>query len=137
MWLTRRSRICGQNAFWGILYHEQQVIACCKTHSDYGPPKMSLKLTVQNSQIHSHCLPLRRKYAPEVKAAKGLKRCRAMPGKSQGSFQPRLHCPIDPCADRSHEKHLCLDHKNPDLTQWVERKSHPVVKAITFFLLVI
>ena len=29
-----------------------------------------------------HCLPLWRKYAPEVKAAKGLKRCRA---KSQGS----------------------------------------------------
>ena len=29
---------------WGILLHEQQVIACCQTHSDYGPPKMSLKL---------------------------------------------------------------------------------------------
>ena len=24
----------------------QQVIACCQTHSDYGPPKMSLKLAV-------------------------------------------------------------------------------------------
>ena len=26
--------------------HEQQVIACCQTHSDYGPPKMPLKLAV-------------------------------------------------------------------------------------------
>ena len=38
---------------------------------------MTLKLAVQNSQIHSQRLPLWRKYAPEVKAAKGLKRCRA------------------------------------------------------------
>ena len=35
-----------KNAFWGILQHEQQVTACCQTHSDYGPPKMSLKLAV-------------------------------------------------------------------------------------------
>ena len=27
-----------------VLGHEQQVIACCQTHSDYGPPKTSLKL---------------------------------------------------------------------------------------------
>ena len=33
----------GKNTFWGILWHEQQDIACCQTHSDYGPPKMSLK----------------------------------------------------------------------------------------------
>ena len=33
-------------AFWGILWHEQQVIACCQTYSDYGPLKMSLKLAV-------------------------------------------------------------------------------------------
>ena len=26
--------------------HEQQVIACCLTRSDYGPQKMSLKLAV-------------------------------------------------------------------------------------------
>ena len=26
--------------------HEQQVIACCQTHSDYGPPKMPLKLAM-------------------------------------------------------------------------------------------
>ena len=57
-WLTRRSRVRGKNAFWGILQHEQQVIACCQTHSDYGPPKMPLKLTVLNSQIHCHRLPL-------------------------------------------------------------------------------
>ena len=31
----------GKNVFWGIL-----VTACCQTHSDYGPPKMSLKLAV-------------------------------------------------------------------------------------------
>ena len=65
-----------KNAFWGILLHEQQVIACCQIHSDYGPPKMPLKLAVKNSQIHCHRLPLWRKYAPEVKAAKWLKRCR-------------------------------------------------------------
>ena len=35
-----------KNAFWDVLQHEQQVIACCQTHSDYGPPKMSLKLAV-------------------------------------------------------------------------------------------
>ena len=35
-------------SLWGkcVLGHEQQVIACCQTHSDYGPPKMSLKLAV-------------------------------------------------------------------------------------------
>ena len=32
--------------FWGILQHEQQVIACCQTHSDYEPPKMPLNLAV-------------------------------------------------------------------------------------------
>ena len=37
---------------------------------------MPLKLAVKNSQIHCHRLPLWRKYAPEVKAAKWLKRCR-------------------------------------------------------------
>ena len=36
----------GKNAFWGILWHKQRVIACCQTHSDYGPPKMSSKLAV-------------------------------------------------------------------------------------------
>ena len=34
-------------------------------------------LAVYNSQIHCHHLPLWRKYEPEVKAAKGPKRCRA------------------------------------------------------------
>ena len=32
--------LLGKNAFWGILQHKQQVIACCQTPSDYGPPKM-------------------------------------------------------------------------------------------------
>ena len=45
-WLTRRSRVRRKNAFWGILQHEQQVIAYCQTHYDYGPPKMPLKLAV-------------------------------------------------------------------------------------------
>ena len=44
--LIRKSRVRRKNAFGGILQHEQQVIACCQTHSDYGPPKMSLKLAV-------------------------------------------------------------------------------------------
>ena len=48
----------GGDAFWGILQHQQQAIACCQTHSDYGPPKMPLKLVVQNSQIRCHHLPL-------------------------------------------------------------------------------
>ena len=58
LWLTRRSRFHEKNAFWGILQYEQHVIACCQTHSDYGPPKMRLKLAVQNSQIHFHRHPL-------------------------------------------------------------------------------
>ena len=36
----------GKNAFWVILHHEQQVTACCQTHSDNGPPQISLKLAV-------------------------------------------------------------------------------------------
>ena len=49
--LTRISRVRGGGGggggvFWGILWHEQQVIACCQTHSDYGPPKMPLKLAM-------------------------------------------------------------------------------------------
>ena len=36
----------GGKAVWGILLHEQQVIACFQTHSDYGPPEMPLKLAV-------------------------------------------------------------------------------------------
>ena len=42
-WLTRRSRVRRKNAFWGILKHEQQVIAYFQTH-DYGPQKMPLTL---------------------------------------------------------------------------------------------
>ena len=38
---------------------------------------MPLTLAVENLQIHCHRFPLWRKYAPEVKAAKGLKRCQA------------------------------------------------------------
>ena len=41
----RNREFVGKNAFC-ILWHKQQAIACCQAHSDYGPPKMSLKLTV-------------------------------------------------------------------------------------------
>ena len=40
------SQVHEKNVFWRILQHEQQVIACCQTHSDYGSPYMSLKLAV-------------------------------------------------------------------------------------------
>ena len=39
------------------------------------PSKMPLKMAQQTSRIHCHRLPLLKKYAPEVKAAKKLKRC--------------------------------------------------------------
>ena len=35
-----------KNAFWGILKHEQQVIAYFQTHYDYVPQKMPLTLAV-------------------------------------------------------------------------------------------
>ena len=43
-WLTSRSRVRRKNAFWGILQHEQQVIAYFKTHCDYGPQKCAFKV---------------------------------------------------------------------------------------------
>ena len=75
-WLTRRSRVRGKN----VLGHPiaGATSYCLLPDTFYnGSPKMPLKLAVKNSQIYYHRLPLRRKYAPEVKAAKGLKRCRA------------------------------------------------------------
>ena len=39
-------QICGKMHFSGILLHEQKVIACCQTHSDYRPSKMLLKLAL-------------------------------------------------------------------------------------------
>ena len=47
-WLTRRRRVRVEKMRFGVssVQHEQQVIACCQTHSDYGPPKMPLKLTM-------------------------------------------------------------------------------------------
>ena len=35
----RRFSVRRKNAFWGILKHEQQVIAYLQTHYDYGPQK--------------------------------------------------------------------------------------------------
>ena len=49
------------------------------------PPKMSLKLAVKNSKIHRHHLPMWRKSALEVKAAKGLKWCQV---KVKGANNP-------------------------------------------------
>ena len=43
--LTRRSRVCGRNDLC-ILQHEQQVVTCCQTHSDYGPSKTSVKFAL-------------------------------------------------------------------------------------------
>ena len=34
--------------------HEQQVVACCQTHADYGPPKMPLKVC----SVKIHKIPL-------------------------------------------------------------------------------
>ena len=36
---NRLSPVRRKNAFWGILKHEQQVIAYLQTHYDYGPQK--------------------------------------------------------------------------------------------------
>ena len=44
--LIRRSRVRRKNEFWGILKHEQQVIAYFQTHYDYVPQKMPLTLAV-------------------------------------------------------------------------------------------
>ena len=44
--LTRRLWVRGKNAFFDILFHEQQFIACCQAHFDYGPSKMPLKLVL-------------------------------------------------------------------------------------------
>ena len=40
-------------------------------------PKNAFNIDSVNLQIHHHCLPLWRKYTPEVKAAKELKPCQA------------------------------------------------------------
>ena len=57
---------------FGTPYSTSNKLLLVARQSDYGPPKMPLKLAVKNSQIHCHRLPLWRKYAPEVKAAKWL-----------------------------------------------------------------
>ena len=36
-WLTEDSEFLAKNAVWGILLHEQQVVACCQTHFNYKP----------------------------------------------------------------------------------------------------
>ena len=78
-WWTRRSQVRGKNGF-GVSYSMSNKLLLVARHGlTTGLQKMSLKLAVLllNSQIHCHHLPLWRKYAPEVKADKGLKRCRA------------------------------------------------------------
>ena len=44
--LTKQLRVHGKNVVSDILWHEQQVVACCQIHSNYGPLKMPLKLAV-------------------------------------------------------------------------------------------
>ena len=44
--LIRRSRVRRKNASFGILKHEQQVIAYFQTHYDYVPQNMPLTLAV-------------------------------------------------------------------------------------------
>ena len=101
--LTRRSRVhwekmqsfgwvCVCVCVWGvILLHEHQVIACYQTHPVYWPPKVPLLLLLWTSRIHFHCLPLWRKYAPEVKAAKGLKRCQVkVKGVNKTAWTPNI-----------------------------------------------
>ena len=63
-----------KNAFWGIL---TSYCLLPDTFWLWASKNAFKKLAVQNSQKVTHCLPLWRKYAPEVKAAKGLKRCQA------------------------------------------------------------
>ena len=48
-----------------VLGHEEQVIACCLTHSDYGPPKMPLRWQCKICKFTG--TTLWRKYTPEVK----------------------------------------------------------------------
>ena len=46
-------------SFFGILQHEQQVLACCQRPSDYRPSKMPLcKTGAVNFVNYFHCLPL-------------------------------------------------------------------------------
>ena len=67
-WLTRRSWVHGKNC---ILGHP---VAWATSYWLWASTN-ALKLAMWNLQIHRHRLPLWRKYALEVKAAKGLKRC--------------------------------------------------------------
>ena len=69
-------------SFFGILQHEQQILACCQTHSDNTQAfKNAFKVGTVNF-VNSPALPSIEKYAPKVKTAKGLK---AMLDKGQGS----------------------------------------------------
>ena len=72
-WLTRRLQVHGKNVFCILqsTKHEQQALASCQTH--YESSKIPLKLSLWTLWIRCHCCPLWRKYAPEVKTAKGLK----------------------------------------------------------------
>ena len=36
----------GGKGFFGILWHEQQILACCQTHYDNGPSKVTLTLVL-------------------------------------------------------------------------------------------
>ena len=75
-WLIRRSRVCGiGGGGGGASYSTSNNLLLVARHILTTPLQKCLSNWL--CKIHCHRLPLWRKYAPEVKAAKGLKRCRA------------------------------------------------------------
>ena len=85
--LTRRSPVRRKNVFWGILKHEQQVIAYFQTHYDYVPQKNAFNVGMVKFTNSLSPPSIVKKVRTEVKAAKGLKRCRA---KVKGVNNPAL-----------------------------------------------
>ena len=49
----------------------EHVLVSCQTHSDYGPSKRPLKLTLLTSRIHCHRLPLSKKVRIVSKFSQG------------------------------------------------------------------
>ena len=63
---------------FGASYSTSNKLLLVARHSMTPASKNAFKVgSVKFAKIHCHRLPLWRKYAPEVKAAKGLERCRA------------------------------------------------------------
>ena len=90
-WLTRRSWVRRKTecVFWQPIARATSSIPRTTSSCRFMPDtlwlrafKNAFKVGTVTLRIHSHRPPLWRKYAPEVKTAKGLKRCQV---KSQGS----------------------------------------------------